>query len=92
MNDERLIRLAIRKLDLASRAELEHVVRCGNCETSSAIDGGPDWCDMFDRMFRGSVPAVFDRMFRGSVPAVVRAGGPIPNAWRDEIMRQLGLH
>jgi hypothetical protein len=80
MNDERLIRLAIRKLDLASRAELEHVVRCGNCETSSAIDGGPDWCDMFDRMFRGSVPAV------------VKAGGPIPNVWRDEIMRQLGLH
>ena len=80
MNDERLIRLAIRKLDLASRAELEHVVRCGNCETSSVIDGGPDWCDMFDRMFRGSVPAV------------VREGGPIPNVWRDEIMRQLGLH
>lgn len=78
MTDAELIERAQSVLEVESRAELEHLLTCGDCYLFDQDDGGgPHFC----RAFRIE--------FRGWVAPEQSASGLIPAVWSAEILEAL---
>lgn len=83
MTDAEIITLTQEALQVTSRAELEHVLSCGDCYLFDRDDGGgPHYCRAFDIDFRGYVP-------REPTPESVARGAYMVKLWGPMIREAL---